>query len=88
MKIMKTTTGDYCLLLRVANSSSNSQPFSVCGADVRPDGSGSIGIAVEWAGSKNFRQPLTRKIKDWGAYKKVFDSTYKKSNSNEYTFYS
>ena len=36
--------------------------------DVRPDVVGSIGIAVAWAGSKkvNFRQPLTRKIKDCG----------------------
>ena len=36
-----------------------------------PDDSGSIGIAVEWEGSRKLdcRQTLTRKIKDWGPQK-------------------
>ena len=45
--------------------------------DVRPDGSGSIGTVVAWAGGRKldyetscFRQPLTTKIKDLGAKSK------------------
>ena len=45
-----------------------------CGAhlrwtiDVRPDGLGSLGVDVEYAGSKklDFRQTQTRKIRVWG----------------------
>ena len=40
----------------------------------RPDGWGSIGVAVEQAGGRkvDFRQPQTRKIKGWGL-KKTLD---------------
>ena len=41
---------------------------------VRPDVLGIISIAVAWTGRRklDLRQPLTRKIKDWGLIQKIF----------------
>ena len=41
-------------------------------SDLRPDGSGSIGIAVEQAGGRKLDFRKQEKIKDWGLFKKQY----------------
>ena len=55
--------------------------------DLKPDNLGSIGIAVEWAGSRKlyYKQPKQEKWKTWGTEKeKNMLYTYKSLNISSF----